>query len=446
VKRVSAALIILCLALTACSVKTADKPIMDLVVLPQDASAYHGLDPNERLLPAEGQQKAYANFLAEFFSPWERDEDTPPNTNVFWGFEVYGTKKLYGENTLLRDPAWIQQMRKASRINHYPSLNRRAIAVTNISMRVFPTQLPVFFDFSRAGEGYPFDYMQNTLVLAGSPLHATHISADRAWVLVESRFAYGWVPVGDIGWVDDDFIAIYKTGIYGAITRDDVPVTDGEGNYRFAGHIGTILPIMEGGAGTNGFAFIIPVRTMNGDAAPHVAFLPQSLAQQTPIPATPANFTKLINAMMGRPYGWAGLHENRDCSSTTMDLMAPFGIALPRNSSKQIKLGTYVSLEGMSRKDKKTFITKTATPFMTLVRKPGHIMLYVGEKDGQPIIFHSVWGLKTKTNGKYGRKVIGKAVITSLEPGLEQSNLARPEGIILEVVFAISTLPGVQGE
>ena len=379
--------------------------------------------------------------MAEHFGPWTRTEPKHTAEEVFWGLALYPKKRLFGENTLLRDPAWLKRMAESSRVNDYPSINRRAIAVTNTSMRVLPTGQPAFYDFARAGEGFPFDYMQNSLVLAGTPLYASHVSADRAWIMVESRFAYGWVPVEDIGWVDDNFISKFRTGQYAAITRDDVSITDIDGDYRFTGHVGTILPVMKEGNGANGFALIIPVRTAKGEAVPQTAFLPKTVAQAAPIPATPDNFAKLANAMLGRAYGWGGLYEGRDCSAATMDLMAAFGIYLPRNSSQQIKVGVNASLKEMSVEEKKQFIIRNATPFLTLVRKPGHIMLYVGTKDGQPLVFHAIWGLKTMVGDGYGRKVIGRAVITSLEPGLEMDDLARPEGVLLEMVYAISTLP-----
>jgi len=447
VRRFCTALIFLTMLLAACAVKTPDKPVADLVNLTQDAGVYHGLDPNTPILAPETQEAAFKHFMTQHFGPWNRTEPKHTAEEVFWGLALYPKKELFGENTLLRDPAWLKRMQEYSRVEQYPSMNRKAIAVTNTSMRVLPTSQPAFYDFARAGEGFPFDYMQNSLILAGTPLYASHISADRAWIMVESRFAYGWVPVGDIGWVDDGFISIFKTGVYAAITRDDVPITDADGNYRFTGHVGTILPVMEGGAGINGFAFIIPTRNTRGTAVPQVAFLPEAFASLAPISTTPANFAKLTNAMLGRQYGWGGLYEDRDCSAATMDLMAAFGIYLPRNSSQQIKVGTNVSLKDMSSEAKKQLLTKVGTPFLTLVRKPGHIMLYIGSKDGQPLVFHSVWGLKTKVGGSYGRKVIGRAVITSLEPGIEMDDLARPAGVILETVYAISTLPGYeQGE
>lgn len=90
---------------------------------------------------------------------------------------------------------------------------------------------------------------------------------------------------------------------------------------------------------------------------------------------------------------------------------------------------------------KKQRILEQGTPFLTLVRKPGHIMLYIGSYNGQPLVMHSAWGLKTKVDGVYGRKVMGSTIITTLEPGIELKTLARPGGDYLESVQAISTLP-----
>ncbi len=432
----------LILLLSACAPRLADRPVADLTTLPQDAGAYHGLAPDTPLLSPEAQHKAYAYFLAKHFGPWEQQQPRHTAEEVFWGLDRYRTKPIFGENTLLRDPAWMERMRTASRVEAYPALSRRAITVTNTSMRVLPTIEPMFYDFAEAGEGYPFDYLQNSLVLAGTPLYASHLSADKRWVMVESRFAYGWVPVRDIAWVDDDFAEKFRTGTYAAITCDRVPVTDSKGLHLFTGYVGTILPVMPSGKASDGLVFVTPARNDRGQAVPHLASVPDNNASVMPIPATPANFTRLANTMLGRPYGWGGLYEDRDCSAMTMDLMASFGIFLPRNSSQQIKVGTPASLKDMTRLEKKRFILATATPFLTLVRKPGHIMLYIGQRDGQPVVMHATWGLKTKKNGSYGRKIIGRAVITTLEPGLEQADLARPEGILLETVYAISVLPG----
>jgi hypothetical protein len=437
-------LLCLVLLLAACSARV-DRPVADLADLAQDAGAYHGLAPDAVLVPGEVQRAVWRNFLAGYFGPWDRQAPAHPADDVFWGFARYGRERLFGENTLMRGPEWMERMRAASRVDEYPSMGRRAIAVTDAPMRVMPTAEPAFFDTARAGEGFPFDYIQNSLVLAGTPLFVTHESADREWVLVETHFAFGWVRVRDVAWVDDAFAGAYRTGSYAAVIRDRVPVTDDDGRFLFMGEVGTVLPILPGaeeGGAADGPVFAVPARDDEGRAVLHRARLPVDCAERMPLAATPANFARLANQMLGRPYGWAGLYGHRDCSSLTMNLMTPFGILLPRHSSRQIEAGVEIPLEGLSRLEKKRIILDTATPFLTLVGKPGHVMVYIGQRHGEPVVLHATWGLKTVTKHGYGRKVIGAAVVTTLEPGLERDDLARPEGILLESVYAISALPG----
>ena len=426
------------LLLTAgCAVRQAAGPAEPLA---QDAGAYHQLPADAPLLSPEVQTAAWSDFLLRHFDPWERSEPAYPADKVFWGLTVFAGRTLYGENTLARDPDWLAALADNARPGDYPSLNRRAIAVANTAMRVLPSDRPIFYDASKAGEGFPFDYMQNSLVLAGTPLYATHESADRAWVLVESRFAFGWVRATDIAWVDDAFAKAFQTGVYAAVVRDNVPVTDEQGVFRFTATIGGIFPVA-GGGGESGFVVAVPARDAEGDAVLRLARLGSDDAEPAPLKATPANFARLANRMLGEPYGWGGLYGDRDCSATTMDLMAAFGIFLPRNSSQQAKVGWIVPLETGDAATKKARLLKEGMPFLTLVRKPGHIMLYIGSRDGEPVVLHTVWGLKTRRDGVEGRAVIGRTVITTLEPGADLKDLARPEGLLINAVGSFNTLP-----
>jgi cell wall-associated NlpC family hydrolase len=338
-------------------------------------------------------------------------------------------------------------MAAASRVGEYPSLSRRAIAVANTAMRVLPTGKPAFDDPRQAGEGFPFDYMQNSLVLAGTPLYATHESADRAWVLVESRFAYGWVRRADIAWVDDDFARTFRTGAFAAVVRDGVSLADTDGVFRFKGFIGTLLPVVKnaGNAGDKaadgGLTVMVPARDVQGRAVVRHARIAPGDALPAPLAPTPDNFAMLANRMLGEPYGWGGLYTDRDCSATTMDLMAAFGIFLPRNSSQQAKLGWVEPLDGDGDAAKKARLLEGGVPFLTLVRKPGHIMLYIGSTDGEPVVLQTIWGLKTRRGGVEGRALIGRTVISTLEPGENLRDLARPDGVLLHSVRSFNTLP-----
>jgi hypothetical protein len=81
---------------------------------------------------------------------------------------------------------------------------------------------------------------------------------------------------------------------------------------------------------------------------------------------------------------------------------------------------------------------KQGIPFLTLVYIPGHIALYIGAYNNQPIIFHSTWGVKTIKNGVEGRHIVGKSIISSLELGKElddfnpkKSMLHKVKGLVL---------------
>jgi len=425
--------------LSACAMP---KPgmIRDLETLPQDAGTYHGLSGQTPLISPGVQATLYADFLRKHFEPWSNDHQAPSAKEAFWALTHYAGKKLYGQNTLQRGTDWLQQLTTEAQVDSYPNLNRPCVAVTNTSMRTLPTHEPAFYDFSKAGEGYPFDYAQNSLVLAGTPLRAVHESRSGQWVLVKSRFACGWVPVRDIAWTGKDFMAVFNAPAQIALTGDNVPISDKDGSFRFFGQIGTILPLSQQPGGEI-FKTLLPARDAHGNAVAMEASISRDDAILMPLPTSPDNFAKLANAMLGRQYGWGGLNQDRDCSATIMDLMTPFGIYLPRNSDQQYKTGNITELKNMSRKNKKSVITEHGVPFLTLIRSPGHIMLYIGQQEGEPIVLQSMWGIKTQFMfGDEGRHVIGRTVITTLEPGKELYNLSPVKGNVLDSVYGMCFL------
>lgn len=68
-------------------------------------------------------------------------------------------------------------------------------------------------------------------------------------------------------------------------------------------------------------------------------------------------------------------------------------------------------------------------------------MLYIGQKDGRALIFHNIWGVRTTDlKGREGRKIIGQAVITTLEPGKELSNIDSSTGSLLDNIAAMNII------
>ncbi|MDO9084287.1 MAG: SH3 domain-containing protein, partial [Humidesulfovibrio sp.] len=450
------------------AVASAEAEPRDLRDLPQDVS---GLFPaaslDTPLLTPEAQAGFLERFRAAHFGPWGQANATYGRASALWGLDKLTADRHFGENLRPLGPGFRAEMEALCQAETYPSLARPAITTANTSLRVLPTIRPGFLKPTRPGEGFPFDYWQNSGVWAGTPLVVTHLSADRAWALVETRYAGGWVRVADIAYVDEAFMARWTALPLLAVTRERAPVfglangpangsarENGKGqalggreSFLFHGRIGTVLPLVAEDA--SGYTALAPARGASGLAQSMTVRIPKTDAATMPLAATPRNLGRLADQMLGQPYGWGGYLENRDCSALILDLYAPFGIFMPRNSSQQAKAGESVSLRGMAGPDKEALLLARGAPLLTLLSKPGHIMLYLGQtkiegqNGGRAAMLHAIWGLKTlDESGVEGRVVIGRTVITTLDPGRELPNVARA-GTLLETMTGLTLVaPG----
>lgn len=431
-----------CLLLSACGARR--EGIADLEKLQQRAAAYLPEESGRPFVSPEAQKDLQARFMEKFFGPWRSGKATLAPEVAFWGTATFGRKKGFGENlqpwSLPRWEALVAMQMESS----YPSMARHAIATRNTSFRVMPTDKPFYYDPAKAGEGYPFDYMQNSAVWIGTPLLVTHVSADGAWYFAEAGMTYGWVPADAIGWTDEAFRTAYMTGIYAAALQDRIVLRTDAGAFAGMAHLGTVFPVsvsammlespqaaegvVAGQGGVQALPVLVPLRTVEGDAIAVSVRLPLTAMGLMPQPLSAQALARFADVMMGQPYGWGGLLENRDCSAAMRDLFAPFGIWLPRNSSQQGKeVGTLISLEGKSVAAKRAMILETGIPYYTLLWFKGHIGLYIGPDPatGEPLLLHDVWGARTKWKGVDGRAVVGRLAVTTLRFGEERDDVQK---------------------
>ncbi len=414
--------------------------VRDLQILPQDPTAYvdaaqeRWIAPEPAVLQAENER-----FVERFFSPWKQQRSGLPPEQAFWGIASYGGKQGYGENLRPRPASWTQALVAAMDTGRFPGRADCGITVRNSALRVMPTAKPFFYDPRDAGEGYPFDYFQNSAVWAGTPVFISHQSTDGAWVFVEAAFAAGWIPAHDVALVDDAFVERYTGAPLTAVLRDDTPLMSPTGEYFCTAHVGALFPRAEENAPTT--AVLVPARRPDGRALLLQALLPGDAAAPFPLPLSPAGVAAVAKALGGQLYGWGGMYENRDCSAMARDLFAPFGIWLPRNSKPQARQGRVVDIENLSPKDREQALLREGIPFRTLVGMPGHVMLYLGERDGRAMVFHNIWGLRTlDAAGNTGRQIIGAAVITSLAPGEELEDVRRADRFLRNRLTSLAIL------
>lgn len=417
----------------------ADKgSLADFRDLPQDLTAY--LDKsgaNAPLLSPDQAQMRALTFLEKHFEPWDRKKPAYSLKSVAEAYAAYKKSPGWDEKNQPRDPDWAAGLERLSNLRAFPSMAKKALTVRNSNLRSLPTRGARYNDPTQPGEGYPFDYLQHSAVSVASPLLVTHITTDRKWLLAESAFTYGWLPAEDVAFVDEAFTQAFRTGGYAAVIKDNTPLPGEKG---LTADIGAVLPVL--GIGDGGFEILLAGRDESGMAVKRPSFLPRQAAVLLPLALTPANVAAIGNRMMGQAYGWGGLDDKRDCSSLTRDLFTPFASWLPRNSTAQAKSYPTMSLEGLSPKEKEEAILRRGVPFATLLWMKGHIMLYIGERDGKPLIFHNAWGLRTlEPDGSAGRLIIGKAAVTTTSAGLELPKVG-PERIWINRILAMTFLAG----
>lgn len=434
----------------------------DLGLLPQDLHVYADKAGRDRpLMSKERQAREDERFNQRFFSPWDAGLPRLTETRVFEATKNMNPAKGFAENLRPWNTARWQALVENTFAKAYGNFPvRPAITVTTAHLRRMPTDAPFYLNPGDAGEGFPFDYMQNSVLWAATPVAVIHTSLDGQWVFVQTHLVSGWTRVENLAAVDEAFMKKWRSLPLAVITEDNATLhVAGETRDAVSGvlraipaNAGMIVPLVVSrdiAPPKSPHVFVhVPLRGADGKAVMGMAFSPWMTTKKKPMPLMPGNVAAVANAMMGQPYGWGGLFGQRDCSAAMHDIFAAFGIWLPRNSRPQGLTGTRLNLTGLSPDEKEARIMRDGIPFFSLVSMKGHVGLYVGShmKNGRevPVMFHNVWGLRlTEGKGKEAverRAVIGKAVVTSLRPGAEHATISSPASI-LDRIAGLAVLP-----
>lgn len=382
--------------------------IEDLKTVPQDVRYFTQNLQKSALFPQEAYEKNY-------FRVWNLDEISISLSSAKWAHTTFHVGDTYGENLQLLTEEFFSSNLDNANYEKYKSLNKKALTLVNVNVRAFPTNKPLLRDPNLAGEGFPFDYIQNTSIAPNKPLLISHYSKDKEWAFVESSFAFGWVKTRNIAVIDDKYTKQWQKAQQVFIVKEGVPIYSEENNFLFKSRIGMMLALVDEDEET--YTVLTIGRYKNKKPLYIQSKISKSIAHKGVLAFNKKNITMVLKEVAKTNYGWGGMFAQRDCSSTLRDFYAPFGLWLPRNSSQQSKQGKVINLKNKPIDEKVAILKKEGVPFRTLVYKKGHIALYVGQYNNRAIIFQNVWGVKTKKDGVEGRFIIGRPIFSTLEVG-----------------------------
>lgn len=352
-------------------------------------------------------------FEAEYFKPWHFENAPHKLSKIMWPYHSYTKGRTYGSNLLLLDTSYYDALKEESNFDTFDSKQRFALTLGFSHLRNFPTHRPVFRDPAKAGEGFPFDYNQNSAIHANEPIYVSHFSQTKQWVYVFTSYASGWLPSHSIVFISNKHKKLWEHAKQIHIIKDDVSLKNQNDAFILKGRVGMILPLIS--ETKSDYKVLVAVSNQSFEEV----IIDKNSAVKRALAFNTTNALALGNALINQNYGWGGLYEDRDCSSMLRDYFSVFGVWLPRNSFQQSLVGKVISIKNMSDAQKIDRIKKDGVAFQTLLYKRGHIMLYLGEYDGEIMIFHNTWGVKTLSEGKEGRYIIGKSIISTLNLGSE---------------------------
>lgn len=394
--------------------------IADMKNIPQDPAFYaKQIKPFSK----SKQNKRDKQFNKKYFKPWHTRGMNINKQDLGWEVRFIKRSPIYRSNGSVIRPSVYNQWVYNANYKDVDSKRYKAITTKRTNVRALPTDHAFYRDPRKTGEGFPFNYNQNSALHINIPLHISHFSRDNRWAFVHASYSFGWVKVSDLALVGSKFIKRFENGNYAVVIKDNMRLYNEAHKSQSLVKLGAIFPISK-----DGKSFLVATRTATGQGKiKRVRAKSKNVIAKKPFAFTAKNVAMVAKEFYGEPYGWGGSYECRDCSATTRDFLGVFGIFLRRNSSKQAKDGYSTRIKNWPKSYKKEFIIKKAEPFKSLLYVPGHIVLYLGQYKGEPIIMHTYWGVR-KNNGS--KLVTGRTIITTTEPGKERSEVRERSKLI----------------
>ena len=368
------------------------------------------------------QKKLDKEFNKKYFKPWTISQLDIPKQDFGWEVRFITKKPIYrAKGSVIRSSVYNKWIDNA----HYEHINSKkykAITIRRTNVKALPTSTSFYRDPRKTGEGFPFDYNQNSSLHINIPLIISHYSRDKRWAFVQASYSFGWIKTSDLALVNNDFIKKFKNNNYAMVIKDNLRLFHDKKDISLV-KLGALFPIAK-----DGKHYLVATRDKKGHATiEKVIATKTNILAKKPLPFTPSNVSRVAREFYGEPYGWGGSYECRDCSATTRDFLGPFGIFLRRNSSKQAQDGTKINIRGLSKTKKKKKIIQKAEPFRSLLHVAGHIVLYLGHYKNEPVIMHTYWGIRKKDRSKL---ITGRTIITSTEPGKERADIREGSKLI----------------
>jgi len=303
---------------------------------------------------------------------------------------------------------------------------RFGVILRRADMRTWPTKDIVF----KTRETFDLDRFQENGLFPADVVAVLHESTDGQWVFVQSYNYAAWVQKEKIVIGDRHKILQYRDAenflivAGGKVTTNFNPNVDAISELQL--DMGVRLPLLDpdriesnidGQNSRSSYPVLLPTRGQHGELEFRTALIARNQDVSVGyMPYTRRNILHQSFKFLGERYGWGHAYNARDCSGLVMEVYKTFGILLPRNTVQQRNspIGDNAHFgSGASAEEKLKVLA--ACEVGDLLYSPGHVMLFLGNVDGEPFVIHSLYGAGwTEEDGTFQEGALNGVAVTPL--------------------------------
>lgn len=303
-----------------------------------------------------------------------------------------------------------------------------ALVVNRSDMRAYPTD----DRFYKQREDQNLDRFQENGLFPGDALAVLHVSADKQWAFVQSYNYAAWVRRENFAIGDRRIIQEYKDSERFLMITGDKVWTSSNPKIPALSELqldmGIRIPLADRDAidndlyGQNPYTshtVLLPLRSPEGALEIKQALIARNQdVRKGFLPFTRENIIRQAFKFLGERYGWGHSLNARDCTGFVMEIYKTFGIYMPRNTGQQgsSDFGENIRFSEETTKTEKLDALKKMD-IGDLIYVPGHVLMYIGDVDGEPYVIHDVSIFRyTDVNGEYYEGTLNSVSVTPLIP------------------------------
>ena len=323
----------------------------------------------------------------------------------------------------------VKAIAKNRNLDDVPSeqATRYGLVVHRADLRTFPTTLRVF----RATGNTDIDRFQESALFPGTPVVIAHESGDGEWWFVISPRYAAWIEKQHVAegtaaevlsYVDKTPYRVITGATVETVFNPEQPAVS-----ELQLDMGVRVPVFAGQADepVNGqhpysaHVIELPVRADEGQ----LRLMPALLRKNSDtagdyLPLTRANIIRQGFKFLGERYGWGHSYNGRDCSGFVSEVYQSMGALMPRNTSAQsVSPALQARLFSAEDGQKARIDAVRSLDVGDLVFIPGHVMMVIGNIDGEPYVIHDTTGITYRSDGgELARVSLNAVSVTPLLP------------------------------